>query len=154
MSNCAQENPRTCVITDFGHIVPLSNWASNISGVASYEFRNVREGLIILTVWLPRYVPAVVWDEEQREPPSPPWHPLISHHHETPPKLGPRDLRCCIDPSSSNPEIKIRITVSNLARNIRLALTHILNRLSPKLQYIYICLCVFVRVVWPSRRTW
>ena len=108
MSNRVKENPRTCVIVDFGYIVPMigsikgnqqTEWkrmsygASNISGVASYEFRNVREGLIISVVWRLRYVPAGRRGQGPKDPPSNP-HPLnppITHHRTThsPPRLGP-----------------------------------------------------------------
>ena len=119
----------------------MSYWASNISGVALYEFRNVREGLIISAVWRLRYVPAGRRGRGPKDPPSTPT-PLTPTHHpplHNPiphPDWVPHVESCCIDPSTLDPEIKNRIIVSNLTRNIGLAIAHGLNRLCPKLQHI------------------
>ena len=69
----------------------MSYGTSNISGVALYEFRNVREGLIISAVWRLRYVPAGRRGRGPKYPPStipppppPPLSPPITHHFTTP----------------------------------------------------------------------
>ena len=117
MSNRVKENPRTCVIVDFGYIVPMigsikgnqqTEWkrmsygASNISGVASYEFRNVREGLIISVVWRLRYVPAGRRGQGPKDPlatPTPSTHPSPTTAQPIPhPDWVPHVVRCCIDP--------------------------------------------------------
>ena len=89
----------------------------------------------------------VVGYEDQRTsvaPPPPPPPPTPTHPTHHPPPHNPiphpdwvhHVVRCGIDPSTLDPEIKNRIIVANLTINIGLALTHGLNRLCPKLQYI------------------
>ena len=169
----------------------MSYGASNISGVALCEFRNVREGLIISAVWRLRYVPAgrsVRGPKDLRSPPphththTPPPHPPpqpTPTHTPTPPPPPPTSppptptpthpthhppphnpiphpdwvhhvVRCGIDPSTLDPEIKNRIIVANLTINIGLALTHGLNRLCPKLQYICSLSSSMINIHYPT----
>ena len=135
----------------------MSHGASNISGVALCEFRHVREGLIISAVWRLRYVPAgrrVRGPKDLRSsPPPPPPHPT---HHSPPHNPIPHPdwvhhvVRCGIDPSTLDPEIKNRIIVSNHTINIGLALTHGLNRLCPKLQYICSLSSSMINIHYPT----
>ena len=130
----------------------MSYGASNISGVALYEIRNVQQGLIISAVWRLRYVPAGRRGRGPKAPPPPPPPQPHPTHHPSPhnpiphPNWAPHVVRCCIDPSALDPEIKNRIIVSNLTRNIGLALTH---RLCP-LQYICSLSSSMINIHYPT----
>ena len=156
MSNRAKQNSRSCVIADLGYIVPLDRaYQRKSTGRMKVNFKSGLKYFRGCIIWVAKCTsgldninslvstlcPACRRGRGTKGTPSqlaPTHPPPITHHHTNPtqPRLGPPCRKVLHWSIYIGPEKKSNI-VSNVTRNRAFVPTHALNKLCPKLQYIF-----------------